>query len=253
MGGRVADVTSRDRAAADRIRFDEWVRYARESGEVPALPAATVVVLRDTDEGLQTLMLRKNSNIAFGGMWVFPGGRIDDEDWAGVKDDVSAARVAAVREAREEANLVVDPDALVLMAHWIPPSIAPKRFATWFFAARAGTEQVQIDDGEIVDMEWMTPANCLQRHHQGEIELVPPTWVTLHTISTFDTVDTALAELDARPPRHHATRASKTERGLVVMWQGDVSFESGNVDLEGPRHRLEMFEDGYHYLDSGAV
>jgi 8-oxo-dGTP pyrophosphatase MutT (NUDIX family) len=42
--------------------------------------AATVVLLRDGDDGLETLMLRKNSRLAFGGMWVFPGGRIDDGD-----------------------------------------------------------------------------------------------------------------------------------------------------------------------------
>ena len=246
-------MTSRERAATDRARFDEWARYARESGEKPAVPAATVVMLRDNDEGVETLMLRKNSKIAFGGIWVFPGGRIDEEDWAGVNDDVSAARVAAAREAREEANLVIDPDALVLMAHWIPPSIAPKRFATWFFAARAGTEQARIDDSEIVDMEWMTPERCLQRHHTGEIELVPPTWVTLHTLGGFDTVHSALTELAARPPRHHATRAAKTERGLVVRWEGDVAFDSGDMDVDGPRHRLEMFDDGYRYYDSGAV
>lgn len=217
------------------------------------MPAATVVVLRDTDEGLETLMLRKNSKLAFGGMWVFPGGRVDDEDREGVDDDVAAARVAAAREAREEANLILDPSGLVLFAHWIPPTIAPKRFATWFFAGRAGTEQVQIDDGEIVEMEWMSPGDCLHRHHQGDIELVPPTWVTLHTLRSFATVDNALTELDARPPRHHATRAAKTDRGLVVRWEGDVAFDSGDMKADGPRHRLEMFDDGYHYYDSGAV
>ena len=39
--------------------------------------AATVVLLRDGAGGLETLLLRRNSRIAFGGMWVFPGGRVD--------------------------------------------------------------------------------------------------------------------------------------------------------------------------------
>ena len=47
----------------------------------PAVPAATVVLLRDADDGPQVLMLRKNARIDFGGMWVFPGGRIDPEDY----------------------------------------------------------------------------------------------------------------------------------------------------------------------------
>ena len=33
------------------------------------IPAATVVLLRDGADGMETLMLRKNSKIAFAGMW----------------------------------------------------------------------------------------------------------------------------------------------------------------------------------------
>ena len=73
-------MSAADRVQRDRGRIDEWIRYAATSGESPAIDAATVVVLRDGDEGLETLMLRRNSKIAFGGMWVFPGGRVDDTD-----------------------------------------------------------------------------------------------------------------------------------------------------------------------------
>ena len=45
--------------------------------EVVAVPAATVVLLRDRDGGMEALMLRKSSAVAFAGMRVFPGGRID--------------------------------------------------------------------------------------------------------------------------------------------------------------------------------
>ena len=115
---------SQDRLEKDRVRFAEWTRSARETGETPAIPAATVVLLRDSGHGIETIMLRKNSKIAFGGMWVFPGGRIDDEDRLELDadDDVAAARVAAAREAREEADMIVDPSGLVLFAHWVPPA-----------------------------------------------------------------------------------------------------------------------------------
>ena len=72
-------------------------------------------------------MLKKNSKLAFGGMWVFPGGRIDDADREGVPDIEAAARRAAVREALEEAALVVDEDSLAFISHWTPPGLAPKR------------------------------------------------------------------------------------------------------------------------------
>ncbi len=45
-------------------------------------------------------------------MWVFPGGRVDAEDYGDDPDDIAAAEQrAAAREALEEAGLAVDPAA----------------------------------------------------------------------------------------------------------------------------------------------
>ena len=161
----------------------------------------SVIVLRDGPSGPETLMLRKNSKIAFGGMWVFPGGKVDQEDWDGADDAMAAAANAAIREAAEEARLRVELDEMVVFAHWIPPAIAPKRYATWFFAAPVDDDDVIIDDGEIVDMEWTTPATAIDKHHGGEIEIVPPTWVTIDLLTGHDTVASLLAFLDERPAR----------------------------------------------------
>ena len=118
-------MSAEDRVETDRKRHAAWAKFAKETGDTPAMPAATVVVLRDGPEGPETLMLRKNSKIAFGGMWVFPGGKVDDEDWDGAGEDVDAARNAAIREAAEEAHLRVEAHEMVVFAHWIPPAIAP--------------------------------------------------------------------------------------------------------------------------------
>ncbi len=250
-------MTADDRVDTDTKRFATWAQRARESAGTPAIPAATVVVLRDTPEGPSTLMLRKNSRIAFGGMWVFPGGRIDKADHVNLAseppDELAAAQAAAAREANEEASLHLDPGAMVLFSHWLPPEIAPKRYATWFFAVAVDRSAVTIDDGEIVDHQWMTPAEAIARHHDGEIELVPPTWVTLHTISGFDTVDAVLESLRRRPPRHYETRIAMTTAGPVAMWGGDAGYATNDAGVAGPRHRLEMFKDGYVYDDSGAT
>lgn len=247
-------MSAEDRVAKDNARIDEWIRYARESGETPAIPAATVVVLRDGDTGLETLMLRRNSKIAFGGMWVFPGGRVDDEDRAAADgDEIETAKVAASREAHEEAALIVHQHELVLFAHWIPPPIAPKRYATWFFAAGVDDDDYVIDHGEIVEGEWMTPERCLARHHEGEIELAPPTWVTLDTIRGHSDVGTALSFLDERPARHHATRIAPSDDGPVALWHGDAGYEATDPSIPGSRHRLEMFAQGYRYDDSGLT
>lgn len=218
--------------------------------ETPALPAATVILVRDGPGGLETLMLRKNAAVAFGGMWVFPGGRVDDADRDPDRpgDEEAAARRAAVREAAEEAGLVVDPAALVPFAHWTPPTMgAPRRFATWFFLAPAPGGTVAIDGGEIHDHVWARPADVLARHAAGEVELVPPTWVTLHRLAAAASVADALAEARRRPVERFVTRMVRAGDHLVAMWAGDAGYASGDPDAPGPRHRLWMTPGGWRY------
>jgi 8-oxo-dGTP pyrophosphatase MutT (NUDIX family) len=94
-------------------------------------PAATILVLRDRDEGFEVLMLRRNLRSDFvGGAYVFPGGGVDDEDASariqarilGMRDDEASTRlslvsgalayyVACVRELFEEAGLLLACDA----------------------------------------------------------------------------------------------------------------------------------------------
>ena len=83
-------------------QLEKWAKEGREG--LPPVLAATVILLREGDSGLETLMLKRNSKIAFGGMWVFPGGRVDPEDWNGVEegDELAASRRAATRESVEE-------------------------------------------------------------------------------------------------------------------------------------------------------
>src|SRR4051794_11852587 len=115
------------------------------TGELPPpIPAATVVLLRDSSDGLETLMLRRNSKLEFaGGMWGWPGDRLGPPDYNDRQPTdapaqlEAAPRGGAVREATEESGLAVDPRSLVCFSHWTPPPIAVKRFATYFFAAPA--------------------------------------------------------------------------------------------------------------------
>ncbi len=219
------------------------------------IPAATVIPLRDTPAGIEVLMLRKNSKLAFGGMWVFPGGRIDDDDDVG-GDEGETARRAAVREALEEADLIVDPTGLVPFSHWTPPEVSlngPKRFATWFFVCRAPVGEdgeVTIDGGEIHDDEWVRPVDMLRRRDEADIQLAPPTFVTLVDLARHDTVDAALHDAAARTPFRYATRVGNTDEGLVTMWAGDAGYESGDADAPGPRHRLLMVDPVWRFEDS---
>ncbi|MCP5027102.1 MAG: NUDIX hydrolase [Actinomycetia bacterium] len=218
----------------------------------PALPAATAVLLRDGSRGLEVLMVRRNSKTAFGGMWAFPGGVIEHEDIPddSAPDPMPAARVAVVRETREEVGLELDESSLVLLSHWLPPADSPVRFSTWFFAAPVPPGSVEVDGGEIHEHRWLQPTEAMRLRNEGEIELVTPTFVTLHNLTRHETVSSAVEKPE---PFHYATRIGKTASGVrVCMYHGDVAYESGRVDDEGARHRLTMDDSaGWRWENSG--
>jgi 8-oxo-dGTP pyrophosphatase MutT (NUDIX family) len=210
------------------------------------------VLLRDGADGVETLMLRRDSKLAFaGGAWVFPGGRIDPEDYPGdeVADDdaavLTAARNAAAREAMEEARLTVDPRSLVWFAHWTPGAIAARRFATWFFVGAAPEGQVVVDDGEIRDHQWIRPADALTQRESGGIELIPPTWVTLHKLAEASSTAEVLADAEARDPEIFVTHIARVDGGLASLWQGDVAYDDLDTEKPGPRNRLLMLDSGW--------
>ena len=222
-------------------------RSEQEQQVVPPIPAATVVLARDGDDGPEVLMLRKNSQMAFGGMWVFPGGKIDDADRAAGTDENHVARIAAARETLEETGLTMDHDHFHWFARWTPPPGPNKRFTTWFFAAEIdhGVE-VTVDGGEIGDHAWLRPDQALQAHAAGEIDLVPPTWVTLYYLSRYSPTSALLARLARDEPKIYSTRVGKDHDGVrVAMWHGDAGYDSWDATVSGDRHRLVMARDGF--------
>ena len=207
-----------------------------ESADPPlARPAATVIVARPVwgdAGGLEVLLLERSQIGAFAGMWVFPGGRVDDADVG--DDELSRARSAAVREAREEVGVEIDPATLITLSHWTPPMMAPKRFTTWFFVAPWAGDEVCIDEHEIVASRWITPADALT----AGLPLAPPTHVTLVTLAELSSFD-ALHELIARRGvEKFLTVASRLDGTLVLLWEPDAGYETGDASAPGRRHRM---------------
>lgn len=177
------------------------------SSVVVARPAATVIVLRDKRVGYEVLLLRRHDNVAFmAGAFVFPGGRVDEADrihsdemrqgsLAGRFPDLSLEeeltyRRAAVRELHEEANVRVDPAALVALAHWVTPQIEIRRYDTRFFLARLPEgELARHDDRETTASMWLTPDEAIDACVAGKILLPPPTWTTFRQLQPFSSTD----------------------------------------------------------------
>ncbi|HVN02120.1 MAG TPA: NUDIX hydrolase [Caulobacteraceae bacterium] len=164
----------------------------------PIAPAATILMLRDDPE-FEVLMVKRHHQIDFAaGALVFPGGKTHAGDhdpdwefrtmgWGDALPEKRPLRIAAIREAYEEAgillarhidgspfrgderaaaaredigkdrrpfldlikelDLYLDLEALTVFARWITPVIVPRRFDTWFYLARAPEEQLAVCDG----------------------------------------------------------------------------------------------------------
>ena len=181
-------------------------------------PAATIVVVRSGAAApIEVLLVRRNDKVAFmAGAYVFPGGRVDDDDRAMAErmhapaglsrfPDLSSKdelpfRVAAVRELQEEANVTVDAADLVAIAHWVTPDIESRRYDTRFYLARMPPGQIaRHDEGEMTELEWVPPLAAVARCESGTIMLPPPTWTTLKQIGRFDTVEALFDWAGSKP------------------------------------------------------
>lgn len=107
-----------DKAAKRVYRFGMTNPIPTNDPALPegAIPAATLVIMRPSADGGpdEILMVKRATNMAFAaGAVVFPGGRVDPDDYLvarrhGFADEAEgAARVAALRETLEETGLAV--------------------------------------------------------------------------------------------------------------------------------------------------
>ena len=215
--------------------------------EAELIPAATVIPLRQSPTGVEVLLLKRNSRGQFGNMWVFPGGRVDSIDAEavvgnGADVEMEAARVAAVREAAEEASLDLDPSELVPFSFWVPPLGATKRFSTWFFLTEVSGngDAVVVDQMEIHQSEWLAPATAIDRVNAAEMDMAPPTFASLWWLRDQTDAQAAIAAARSRVPERFATRIRTHGSVMMALWQGDVAYEGGDVDQAGPHRRLVM-------------
>lgn len=158
-------------------RLTEAARLFRESGREPAVPrsAATVVLIRDDHS---VFLIRRLRGMAFGGMWAFPGGSLEEGE---------TPVEAAVREVHEETGVSLEPDGLVPWHRWLTPVFEPRRFDTFFYlAALPEGQDPHLPPGEADQVRWLTPARALTEHGAGNLPMLPPTIMTLRELSTYD-------------------------------------------------------------------
>ena len=160
--------------------------------EIQPQPAATVTLVRDAPRGLEVLMLQRSHSLKFmPGVYVFPGGALDAADsssemqamCAGLEDEAASQAlgverggiaywVAAIREAFEEAGILLAYDASGNMVSL--HGDAAERYR----AHRSSLDQRRGDFGAIVRDEglrlavdrltyfghWITPVRAPRRY-----------------------------------------------------------------------------------------
>ncbi len=207
----------------------------------PAIPAATLVILRDS-AGVppDLLMVERAKAMAFaGGALVFPGGRVDPGDAALAATmqtddtDDTAARIAAIRETIEEVGLAIgvcgltdiaatradlhrgvslttalgdatlDLDALVPFARWRPSHATTRIFDTRFYLARLPVDAPApvADQTENVRLLWTGAAAILAEADAGRVTLIYPTRRNLERLALFGDHAEAVAQARAHPVR----------------------------------------------------
>ena len=198
-----------------------------DSPQVNADPAATLILLRESRDPFEILMVRRHSRGFFGSLVVFPGGGVDATDRSELARRVVTGsahdhdhRAAALRELAEETGisllsdgfqrapdlrgeelyrwheshgLVMPGEQLTLVSRWVTPEMAPRRFDTRFYMIEAADlPEVRLDTDELIDHGWVTPAEALERHDSGDYQMVLPTLAHLRWLARRSSVADAV-------------------------------------------------------------
>jgi 8-oxo-dGTP pyrophosphatase MutT (NUDIX family) len=204
-----------------------------------AIPAATLIVVRDRADGPPVLlMVERAEGMAFAaGALVFPGGRIDEGDRQLASQlGIDAAAVAAIRETVEETavpvglapapeeriafqmqqsliadeplvhlldrfELRIESETMTAFARWVPKFHAVRKFDTLFFVAKcpAGDWAPRVIEGECAGAFWLSAEEVLDRERRSEARLIFPTRRTLERLAQHSSFAEIRADALAHP------------------------------------------------------
>lgn len=96
----------------------------------------------------------------------------------------------ALLDLCEREGLTLTTDEIHYVSHWITPMGERRRFDTRFFIARAPRAQEPLhDDGETIASMWISPQEAMERAHEKDLMLMPPTKANIEFLLPFATAD----------------------------------------------------------------
>jgi len=96
----------------------------------------------------------------------------------------------------------------------------------------------------------MAPSDALAAQRAGDIELPPPTFVTITRLSVHGCAADALTAFTRDPMETFEPRLHPIQGGAVTLYSGDAGYEDGDLERSGARHRLWIRDDGWQYVRS---
>jgi len=183
--------------------------------------SASLILLRDSPQGPEVLLVQRNPDQRFmGGAWVFPGGAFHAED--------GDERGTALRELQEEASIRLAPGSeLHRYSRWITPAQVKVRFDTHFFVARTpdGAEAT-VDGSECVAARWIRPQDALDAGARDELMLVFPTIKHLEQLAEHESVADALQEASERQVQPVEPRVIVEGGVAQVLLPGEPGYDA---------------------------
>lgn len=217
--------------------------------------------------GIEVLMVRRPLSARFmPGVWVFPGGAVDDGDADapssfGGNEPGSDWKVAALRELIEETGLwittegtvseplsgdtfnavecsgrTLDQNSLIYFSNWITPEVFPIRFDTRFFLAVVGPDvHATIDGNELVDLAWISPVDALERDQTEDWAIPFPTRRTLNLLASESTTAALTDRLGSLNPVTPVQPRLVVGEGVVeLLMPGDEGFDEAGPGQRDP-------------------
>ncbi|HEV8069843.1 MAG TPA: MBL fold metallo-hydrolase [Planctomycetaceae bacterium] len=132
---------------------------------------------------------------------------------------------------------------------WLTPSFVPIRFATRYFLYHLrGSQPEELLEGEIVGLDWLTPAEARARWHRGEIRLSTPVAYTLRQLAAVGLPRALplLARGTERVPGEH--NWFEIRRGITL-----VPVKSPTIPPATHTNCLIVGEDAMYVIDPGAA
>ncbi len=161
--------------------------------------------------------------------------RLDDPSearrFAGHRGSLNGGTASLLDIVRLEGlRLVVDD--IHYVSRWITPEGSPRRFDARFFVTHPPAHQEPSHDGgELIDWEWIRPAEALERSSAGTFSMMSPTTRMMQSLTLFGSAEHVMAV--AREQRTwERARVVFTKDGYDIVMPGEPGYEEGTEDFE---------------------